>query len=114
MSLERAGEYVIEFLNDEEAGERADMAFLRAVADTAAERGYDVTTDEIREAFRSLASMDGDDVEGFNAWQATVTVNTGTFANSASAFNSADSFNTATGARVGNWANFSPLGFMRG
>ena len=111
MSLERAGEFVLEFLNDEEASARADQVFLDAVAEEATSRGYDTTAEELRQAFRALADLDGDEVEGFGFTPAAGTVFLPGSV-SATAPNMMTDDNVGFGARVGNWAQ--PLGFLRG
>ena len=121
MSLERAGEFVLEFIADEEATGAADLAYLQAVADLAESRGYDVTVDELTDAFRSLAVLDGDeDVAGFRSHLATVTVtvrpgghaaNTATSPSAATAFTPVG-YSADYGSPFGG-AGFQLLGFLR-
>ena len=111
MSLERAGEFVLEFISDQEATETADLAYLNAVAGLAEARGYDLTVDELTTAFRSLAVLDeDDDVSGFGPRFATVFGNTATHnavtvAINAFAYSADQGFAAAT--------VFQPLGFLR-
>ena len=64
MTHEDAAEFMNELQHDDDATARADQAYLEAVAAVAAEKGYDVTTDEIREVMQAIAGV-GDDVAGF-------------------------------------------------
>ena len=64
MTHEDAAEFMNELQHDDDATARADQAYLEAVAAVAAEKGYDVTTDEIREVMQAIAGV-GDEVEGF-------------------------------------------------
>jgi hypothetical protein len=67
MSLEAAGEFLLEMHGDADATDRADGAYLEAVRAIAAERGYDVTHDELRVAMRAIAGLDDNETEGFAA-----------------------------------------------
>jgi hypothetical protein len=114
MSYTNADRFVYELSQDEEATARADAAYLNAVAEVAAEQGYDISIDEICDAMRAIAGLD-DEVEGF---QFDKRVMGGI--DESTVFTGGWNANTVTAATVhGNTVTqnfvgrFTPLGFMR-
>lgn len=58
MSTHAAKEFLVELIDDEDATARADQAYLDILERVAAERGYDASTDEIREVLRQMKGVD--------------------------------------------------------
>jgi hypothetical protein len=111
MSLEAAGEFVLDFLKDVDATSQADAAYLDAVARIAKGQGHDLSPGEISEAMRAIAGLDAD-VEGFRDGLITITDST-ISGNTANRPGDPNSPLAATVTIAAQPMTFSPLGFMR-
>lgn len=116
MSLEAAGEFWLELHANAEATARADTAYLDAVRSIAAEQGYDVTNDELRDALRAIAGLDDSEGEaegfGIRDFRQPIADTVYGYGDSLAAgpLSAGDSIYIGGGSP---FPQFSPLGFLR-
>ena len=57
MSVQQAKEFLLRLVENEDASDQADNAYLEALVVVASRLGYTLTADEIREAIRHMSGL---------------------------------------------------------